>query len=252
MKSLQEHSTRGCNRMQGRIHSFESFGTVDGPGIRYVVFFQGCPMRCLYCHNPDTWDVHGGTLVESDQIISNILRNQSFYRTGGLTASGGEPMLQLPFLTGLFSKAKEHGIHTCLDTSGILFSASKEVVDLLEVTDLVMLDIKHLNCTEHEKLTGHSNEAVLAFVSYLEQMKKPFWVRHVVVPGITDQQQSLVALGQYLKSLSYLEKLEVLPYHSMGEVKYNQLGLDYPLKGTPQLTKQQAAECEKIIRDAML
>lgn len=161
-------------------------------------------------------------------------------------------MLQLPFLTGLFSKAKEHGIHTCLDTSGILFSASKEVVDLLEVTDLVMLDIKHLNCTEHEKLTGHSNEAVLAFVSYLEQMKKPFWVRHVVVPGITDQQQSLVALGQYLKSLSYLEKLEVLPYHSMGEVKYNQLGLDYPLKGTPQLTKQQAAECEKIIRDAML
>lgn len=252
MKSLQEHSTRGCNRMQGRIHSFESFGTVDGPGIRYVVFFQGCPMRCLYCHNPDTWDVHGGTLVESDQIISNILRNQSFYRTGGLTASGGEPMLQLPFLTELFSKAKEHGIHTCLDTSGILFSASKKVVDLLEVTDLVMLDIKHLNCTEHEKLTGHSNEAVLAFVSYLEQMKKPFWVRHVVVPGITDQQQSLVALGQYLKSLSYLEKLEVLPYHSMGEVKYNQLGLDYPLKGTPQLTKQQAAECEKIIRDAML
>lgn len=252
MKSLQEHSTRGCNRMQGRIHSFESFGTVDGPGIRYVVFFQGCPMRCLYCHNPDTWDVHGGTLVESDQIISNILRNQSFYRTGGLTASGGEPMLQLPFLTELFSKAKEHGIHTCLDTSGILFSASKEVVDLLEVTDLVMLDIKHLNCTEHEKLTGHSNEAVLAFVSYLEQMKKPFWVRHVAVPGITDQQQSLVALGQYLKSLSYLEKLEVLPYHSMGEVKYNQLGLDYPLKGTPQLTKQQAAECEKIIRDAML
>lgn len=252
MKSLQEHSTRGCNRMQGRIHSFESFGTVDGPGIRYVVFFQGCPMRCLYCHNPDTWDVHGGTLVESDQIISNILRNQSFYRTGGLTASGGEPMLQMPFLTELFSKAKEHGIHTCLDTSGILFSASKEVVDLLEVTDLVMLDIKHLNCTEHEKLTGHSNEAVLAFVSYLEQMKKPFWVRHVVVPGITDQQQSLVALGQYLKSLSYLEKLEVLPYHSMGEVKYNQLGLDYPLKGTPQLTKQQAAECEKIIRDAML
>ena len=252
MKSLQEHSTRGCNRMQGRIHSFESFGTVDGPGIRYVVFFQGCSMRCLYCHNPDTWDIHGGTLVESDQIISNILRNQSFYRTGGLTASGGEPMLQLPFLTELFSKAKEHGIHTCLDTSGILFSASKEVVDLLEVTDLVMLDIKHLNCTEHEKLTGHSNEAVLAFVSYLEQMKKPFWVRHVVVPGITDQQQSLVALGQYLKSLSYLEKLEVLPYHSMGEVKYNQLGLDYPLKGTPQLTKQQAAECEKIIRDAML
>ena len=238
--------------MQGRIHSFESFGTVDGPGIRYVVFFQGCPMRCLYCHNPDTWDVHGGTLVESDQIISNILRNQSFYRTGGLTASGGEPMLQLPFLTELFSKAKEHGIHTCLDTSGILFSASKEVVDLLEVTDLVMLDIKHLNCTEHEKLTGHSNEAVLAFVSYLEQMKKPFWVRHVVVPRITDPQQSLVALGQYLMSLSYLEKLEVLPYHSMGEVKYNQLGLDYPLKGTPQLTKQQAAECEKIIRDAML
>lgn len=251
MKSLQEHSTRGCNRMQGRIHSFESFGTVDGPGIRYVVFFQGCPMRCLYCHNPDTWDVHGGTLVESDQIISNILRNQSFYRTGGLTASGGEPMLQLPFLTELFSKAKEHGIHTCLDTSGILFSASKEVVDLLEVTDLVMLDIKHLNCTEHEKLTGHSNEAVLAFVSYLEQMKKPFWVRHVVVPGITDQAKSLVALGQYLKSLNYLEKLEVLPYHSMGEVKYEQLGLDYPLKGTPQLTKQQVSECEKIILSAM-
>ena len=251
MKLLQEHSTRGCSRMQGRIHSFESFGTVDGPGIRYVVFFQGCPMRCLYCHNPDTWDIHGGNLVESDQIISNILRNQSFYRTGGLTASGGEPMLQMPFLTELFSKAKEHGIHTCLDTSGILFSAKKDVIDLLKVTDLVMLDIKHLNRTEHQKLTGHSNEAVLAFVSYLEKIKKPFWVRHVVVPGITDQQQSLVELGQYLKSLAYLEKLEVLPYHSMGEVKYEQLGLDYPLKGTPQLTKQQVSECEKIILSAM-
>lgn len=239
--------------MKGFIHSLESFGTVDGPGIRYVVFFQGCPMRCLYCHNPDTWEFGKGEEMAVDEVLSGLLRNRSFYITGGITATGGEPLAQMEFLTELFTKAKENGIHTTLDTSGIMFDpADTAAMDrLMSVTDLVMLDIKHIFPEEHKKLTGHANSRILAFAEYLKEMKKPLWIRHVVVPGITFEREELLALGCYLKTLPNIEKLEVLPYHAMGKVKYESLGIDYPLTDTPQLTKAEAAEAEAIIRQGM-
>ena len=242
--------------MKGYIHSTESFGTVDGPGVRFVVFFQGCPMRCLYCHNPDTWNINDGTLTDVSELIDAFERNRPFYRTGGITATGGEPLVQIDFLTELFTEAKKRDIHTCLDTSGILFNPDSEQMmskfdRLIEVTDLVMLDIKHMDDEEHKKLTGHSNRNILAFSEYLKAHNRPVWIRHVVVPGITDKPESLKAVGRYLATLPNMEKLEVLPYHSLGEVKYHNLGIDYPLKGVPQLMKTQAAEAESVIRAAM-
>ncbi len=234
----------------GKIHSLETFGTVDGPGVRFVVFFQGCPMRCQYCHNPDTWKIEDGEEMSADEIIDRFERNRSFHQTGGITATGGEPMLQFDFLTELFTKAKEKGIHTCLDTSGIMFP-KKQIEQLMSVTDLVMLDIKHINDEEHQKLTGQSNSSILAFAKYLDSIGKPVWIRHVVVPGITFEEKELTELGRFLKTLHNVEKLEVLPYHSMGKVKYDNLGMDYVLKDTPQLTKAEAKEAENIIRAAM-
>ena len=233
----------------GKVHSIESFGTVDGPGVRFVVFFQGCPMRCLYCHNPDTRHMEDGQEMTVDEILTQMTRNLAFYRTGGITATGGEPLLQIDFLIELFTKAKEKGIHTCLDTSGIMFPMPK-VEQLMEVTDLVMLDIKHIDPDAHKKLTGKDNSGILAFARYLDEIGKPVWIRHVVVSGITFDREELSGLGRFLRTLSNVEKLEVLPYHSMGKVKYDNLGLDYALKDTPQLTKTEATEAEKIIRDA--
>lgn len=198
--------------------------------------------------------------MSADALIERLERNRSFYRTGGITATGGEPMLQLPFLTELFEKAKAHGIHTCLDTSGIMFpepdntTAAARMADidrLLAVTDLVMLDIKHIRPAEHRELTGHDNANILAFARYLDAIGKPVWIRHVVVPGITFDREELTELGSFLKTLSNVEKLEVLPYHAMGKVKYDNLGMDYVLKNTPQLTKAEAKEAEAIIRAAM-
>lgn len=240
--------------MTGKIHSFESFGTVDGPGVRYVVFFQGCPMRCRYCHNPDTWDLSDGQDMSVPDIIDKIERNRSFYETGGLTATGGEPMVQIEFLTELFCEARSRGIHTCLDTSGIVFREDKEVLQkvdkLLQYTDLVMLDIKHMDSLKHRELTGQDNANIFAFARYLNEQNIPVWIRHVVVPGITYDEAELTALGRFMKTLSNIEKLEVLPYHSMGRVKYENLGIPYPLSDTPQLTKEEAKEAENIIRKA--
>ncbi len=237
----------------GYIHSIETFGTVDGPGVRFVVFFQGCPMRCQYCHNPDTWNMADGKEKSVDEILAMFERNRSFYKTGGITATGGEPMMQMDFLLELFTKAKEKDIHTCLDTSGIMFvedrdsDAFKKIEKLMMVTDLVMLDIKHIEDESHKKLTGHSNEKILTFARYLDEIKKPVWIRHVVVPGITYKEEPLKKLGAFLKTLSNVEKLEVLPYHTLGENKYENLGIEYPLKGVPQLTKEEAKEAEDII-----
>lgn len=242
--------------MEGLIHSFESFGTVDGPGVRYVVFFQGCPMRCKYCHNPDTWNFAEGMRLEADEVIAKFERNRSFYRTGGITATGGEPLMQIDFLTALFAKAKERGIHTCLDTSGILYDEDKEELmekfeKLFLVTDLVMLDIKHIEEKAHRELTGQSNRNVIAFAKALERAKIQVWIRHVVVPGITFDEQALTELGRFIKTLSNFEKLEVLPYHTMGKVKYEKLGMEYPLGDTPQLTKEEADYAKELIVAAM-
>ena len=164
---MQEHSMKGCS--MGYIHSIETFGTVDGPGVRFVVFFQGCPMRCAYCHNPDTWEMAEGQQMSADEILQKMLRNKAFYTTGGLTATGGEPMLQIDFLIELFTKAKAEGIHTCLDTSGIMYTGTEKIEELMAVTDLVMLDIKHMNEAAHMDLTGHSNHNILEFAKYLDR-----------------------------------------------------------------------------------
>ena len=186
--------------MKGRIHSIESFGTVDGPGVRYVVFVQGCPMRCLYCHNPDTWPMNGGKEMEVSEIIDDFEKKRGFYKGGGLTVTGGEPLMQIDFLIELFEEAKRHNIHTCIDSSGIAFKPNntefvKKCDRLMKVTDLIMLDIKHIDPVKHKELTSQPNEGILAFAKYTEQKNVPIWIRHVVVPGITDDDKYLYDLG---------------------------------------------------------
>ncbi len=241
--------------MTGYVHSFESFGTVDGPGVRFVVFLQGCPMRCLYCHNPDTW-CGGGTPYTAKAVLEKMTRNLSFYKTGGLTVSGGEPLLQIDFLIELFTLAKKKGIHTCLDTSGATFdSSNKELLHkfdaLLKVCDLVMLDIKHINEREHVKLTSHSGKNALDFAYYLNMKSISMRVRHVIVPDYTYKTEHLRSLGAFLKNFSNIEKIEVLPFHKIGESKYEALGIECPLKETPALDDEDAKNAYEIIKSAM-
>lgn len=233
----------------GYIHSLESFGTVDGPGVRFVVFFQGCPMRCLYCHNPDTWKPNEGTQMSVDEIIAEMLKNRSFYKKGGLTATGGEPLMQLPFLIELFKKAKENNIHTCLDTSGIVYRSEKDDLyqELFKYTDLVMLDIKTSDPIMHKELTKQPIEPILNFAKATEKAGLPLRVRHVLVPGYTFDEEKLFHLGQTIGQFRNLKELEVLPYHSMGVVKYENLGMEYPLKGTKDLDKEEAKNARQFI-----
>lgn len=235
--------------MKGYIHSKESFGTVDGPGIRYVLFMQGCPMRCLYCHNPDTWQMQGGTEITSEEIIAEYKKNISFYSRGGITVTGGEPLMQTDFLIDLFKKAKRDKIHTCIDTSGITYSETnsaylEKLDELMSYTDLVMLDIKHIDSKKHKALTSHGNENILAFAKYLEQKNIPLWVRHVVVEGYTDDPIFLHKLGRFIGALRNLKALDVLPYHTMGKAKYEELGIEYPLAHLKSLDRK-AAEIAK-------
>ncbi|MBQ3918741.1 MAG: pyruvate formate lyase-activating protein [Oscillospiraceae bacterium] len=239
--------------MTGFIHSTESFGTVDGPGIRFVVFFQGCPMRCLYCHNPDTWDIHNrnnpvGTEMTVDEILTMYDGVKEFC-TGGITCTGGEPMMQPAFLTELFEACKARNIHTCLDTSGVTFDPDNTAVfdRLMKSTDLVMLDIKHIDDEEHKKLTGHTNKNILAFAKYLSDIGKTIWLRHVVVPGITYNDEYLHRLGVFLSGIKTVKALDVLKYHDMGKVKYENLGMEYPLGDTPPLNNEQAAHARDVI-----
>ena len=242
--------------MNGYIHSFETFGTVDGPGVRFVVFFQGCPMRCLYCHNPDTWNIKSGQLYNAEDIIEKIKRNMPFYVTGGITVSGGEPLMQIDFLIELFELAKQNNIHTCLDTSGVLFDSSDRVLvekfeRLSALCDLVMLDIKHIDDDEHKKLTRHSNKNVLDFAKFLDDRNVNIRIRHVIVPDITYDEKYLARLGEFLKNLKNIEKIEVLPYHTLGKVKYENLGMEYPLGDTVQLTEKDSEKALAIIRENM-
>ena len=241
--------------MYGFIHSTESFGTVDGPGVRFVIFLQGCPMRCKYCHNPDTWKMNTGTVRSAQSLIQDYERNKAFYARGGITVTGGEALMQIDFLLELFALAKEKGIHTCLDTSGITYkpgaSSYNEKLDrLMDLTDLVLLDIKHIDADAHKDLTGHDNAGILVFAKYLAEKQVPVWVRHVVVPGITDEPGALARLGAFLASLPNVKALDVLPYHVMGVSKYAELGIDYPLQGVPAATVQQAKDAKQIILSA--
>lgn len=238
--------------MKGYIHSRESFGTVDGPGIRYVLFMQGCPMRCLYCHNPDTWEMRGGEAIEAADIIHEMMKNKAFYSKGGITVTGGEPLMQTEFVTELFQLAHEQGIHTCIDTSGITYSPTntaylEKLGELMKHTDLVLLDIKHIDSTSHKALTGHDNENILLFARYLDSLGIPVWVRHVVIEGYTDSEESLLNLGRFIGALRCLRALDVLPYHTMGRDKYRELGLEYPLEGVPALNRSRAEWARGII-----
>lgn len=239
--------------MQGRIHSLESFGTVDGPGTRFVVFTQGCPMRCAYCHNPDTWSVNGGTLMEPSYIIEQYEKNSPFYRNGGgITVTGGEPLLQVDFLIELFTLAKAKNVHTCIDTSGITFNCSnteyvKKLDHLMTLTDLVMLDIKHIDDTKHFELTSQHNKNILDFAAYLNEKQIDMWIRHVVVPGITDDETYLYELGYFIGQFTNLKALDVLPYHTMGEVKYKKLGMEYKLKGVPAMDKDKLIDKKQAV-----
>lgn len=243
--------------MQGRIHSLESFGTVDGPGTRFVVFVQGCPMRCAYCHNPDTWEMNGGTMMEPSYIIEQYERNSAFYRNGGgLTVTGGEPLMQVDFLIELFTLAKEKGIHTCIDSSGIAFNPGNtawiEKLDkLMTLTDLVMLDIKHINPDKHKELTSQPNQHILEFAAYLNEKHVDMWIRHVVVPGITDDDQYLFELGYFIGQFDNLKALDVLPYHTMGETKYKKLGIPYKLAGVPAMDKDKVVEKKQVILEGI-
>lgn len=242
--------------MNGYIHSIETFGTVDGPGIRYVVFVQGCPMRCLYCHNPDTWQMNTGKQMSVEEILTDYEKYRPFLKGGGLTVTGGEPLMQIDFLTELFEEAKKKDIHTCIDTSGIAYNEANtayiEKLDrLMKVTDLVMLDIKHIDPEEHQKLCAQPNEQILKFAKYLEQKEIPLWIRHVVVPGITDKEEYWRQLGTFLGELRNLKALDVLPYHTMGVVKYENLGMEYPLKGIPPLDKSEAIKARNIILEEL-
>ncbi len=230
----------------------ESFGTVDGPGIRFVVFMQGCPLRCLYCHNPDTWEVGKGEEISVDTILKEINKNRSFYEKGGITVTGGEPLLQVDFLIELFKKAKEEKIHTCIDTSGITFNRensayTEKLNTLLQYTDLVMLDVKHIKEENHVELTGKSNKNILDFAKYLEEKNIPLWVRHIIVEGYTDKKEDLIALGEFIGKLKNLKALDVLPYHTMGVNKYKELGIPYKLEGLPALPAEKAVEAKKFI-----
>lgn len=242
--------------MKGYIHSVESFGTVDGPGLRFVVFFQGCPMRCRYCHNPDTWQPNTGMQMSAEEIMAQFMRNKGFYTSGGITVTGGEPLLQIDFLTELFILAKKENIHTCIDTSGVTYNrdnaAYMEKLDrLMEYTDLVMLDLKHIDDEKHISLTGHSNRNILEFVKYLDRKNIPVWVRHVVVPTVTDDPVYWDRLGRFMASLSNVKALDVLPYHTMGVKKYRKMGMEYPLAGVPARDKELALKARQAIINGM-
>ena len=242
--------------MQGRIHSLESFGTVDGPGTRFVVFTQGCPMRCAYCHNPDTWEMSGGTLMEPEYIIEQYERNKPFYTGGGITVTGGEPLMQVDFLIDLFTLAKKKEIHTCLDTSGIALNpdnaALMEKMDhLMSLTDLVMLDIKHIEPEHHLELTAQPNTNILKFAAYLDEKNVDMWIRHVIVPGITDEDEYLFQLGYFIGQFHNLKALDALPYHTMGEKKYNSLGVPYKLKGVPAMNKDVLIDKKQVILEGI-
>lgn len=239
--------------MKGYIHSIETFGTVDGPGTRFVVFFQGCPMRCMYCHNPDTWKFNIGKTMDTDEILEKFDSMKEFYKHGGITATGGEPLGQIDFLTELFEKAHKKGIHTCLDSCGILFNPENtEKFDrLMKVTDLVMLDIKHIDDEKHVKLTKQHNTNILKYAKYICETGTDIWIRHVVVPDITDDPKYLYRLGQFISGLKTLKALDVLPYHDMGKVKYENLGIDYVLKDTKPLPKEKAIAARNIIMSGL-
>lgn len=221
--------------MIGHIHSTESFGAADGPGVRFIVFMQGCHMRCRYCHNPDTWKMDGGDEVTADEILKRALRFKPYWgKDGGITISGGEPLLQIDFVIELFKKAKELGINTCIDTAGNPFTKEEpffsKFEELMKYTDLLLLDLKEINPTRHKDLTGFDNSNIIEMAKYLSEINKPVWIRHVLVPEHSDFDEDLDALGDFIDTLSNVDRVEILPYHTLGKFKWETLGIPYTLE----------------------
>lgn len=238
--------------LKGYVHSLESFGSVDGPGVRYVIFLSGCAMRCQLCHNPDTWNMKDGKEYTADQLLKIALRYKSYWgEKGGITVSGGEPLLQMEFLTELFKKAKEAGIHTTLDTSGNPYTAKEpwhaQWLELMKYTDLVLLDIKQIDEQEHRKLTGQTGENILAMARELSDMEKPVWIRHVLVPGGSDKDEYLYRLADFIHTLKNVQRVEILPYHTLGTFKWEKLGIPYPLEGVKPPTQERIDNARKIL-----
>ena len=239
--------------MTGRVHSIESFGLVDGPGVRSIAFMQGCNLRCRYCHNPDTWVKTGGTEWEAEGLFQKLYRFKPYWKNkGGITVSGGEAMLQMEFVTDLFSIAKKHDIHTALDTSGGPFCMEPDYLEsfqkLMDVTDLFILDMKEMDPERHKALTGQDNRNILAFARYLSAHKKTMWIRHVLVPGLTDSRESLEALYDFIRELKSVERVEILPYPTMGVHKWEALGIPYSLKNVLPPTEEEVRRAEEILR----
>lgn len=234
--------------MKGYIHSIETCGTVDGPGIRYVVFTQGCPLRCRYCHNPDTWKISDGKEITVDEIIADAVKYKPYmkFSGGGLTLTGGEPTLQIDFATELFKRCRKEGIHTALDTSG--YVDIEKADKLLRYTDLVLLDIKHIDRDKHMDITGVPNDKTLRFAQHLSDMKIPTWIRYVLVPGLTDDEKDIESLAQFVSSLSSVERVEILPYHIMGVNKWEKLGYDYTLKNVNPPSEADVAKATAIFK----
>ena len=238
--------------LKGYVHSLESFGSVDGPGVRYVIFLTGCAMRCQFCHNPDTWNMQAGTLYTTDELLKTAMRYRTYWgEKGGITVSGGEPLLQIEFLTELFRKAKEQGIHTTVDTSGNPFTREEpffeKMQELMKYTDLVMLDIKHIDDEKHKVLTGCTNENILDMAKYLDEIGKPVWIRHVLVPERSDEDVALEKLHEFIEELGNVEKVEVLPYHTLGAYKWKELGYEYPLEGIDPPTKERVEHAKQVL-----
>lgn len=240
------------SEIKGRIHSVESFGSADGPGVRYIVFLKGCNMRCQYCHNPDTWAKDGGELMTPEEVLKKALRYKTYWKEkGGITVSGGEALLQIDFVTELFRLAKEKGVNTCLDTSGNPFSLEEpfksKFDELMKYTDLFMLDIKHMDDAAHRKLTGQTNQNILEMAAYLSDHGKAMWIRHVLVPGITTEEDELHRLRSFLDTLKTVERVEVLPYHTLGVFKWKKLGIPYQLEDVDPPTKEQIDRAKEIL-----
>ncbi|MGN0660090.1 MAG: pyruvate formate-lyase-activating protein [Oscillospiraceae bacterium] len=235
----------------GYVHSLESFGSVDGPGVRFVIFMQGCSMRCRYCHNPETWG-NGGTEYTPAELFNKAYRYRNYWgNNGGITVSGGEPLLQLEFVTELFGLAKNKGVHTALDTSGQPFIESSEWLDrfkaLMEVTDLVILDLKEFDENKHIALTGKSNKNTLAMARWLSDNGCDMWIRHVLVPGLTDDEEDLIRLNSFISELKTVRRVEILPYHTLGLFKWEKLGLDYSLKETRTPSSEEVKRAEELL-----
>lgn len=238
--------------VKGKIHSIESFGSADGPGVRYIIFLKGCKMRCKYCHNPDTWGADGVTEETAEEVLKKAMRYKNYWKNnGGITVSGGEALLQIDFLIELFKLAKENNVHTTLDTSGNPFTREEPFFgkfnELMKYTDLYMLDIKHIDNGKHKKLTGQPNENILDMAKYLSENGKAMWIRHVLVPGYTDSEEQLTRLKEFIDSLDTVDRVEILPYHTLGVFKWKELGIPYELEDVNPPTKEEVERAKRIL-----